>query len=82
MAGAARPFRRAPVHQLLGTTADAFKRIGVPSQLVEAAEEWGRSQGATVAICDTFIDSPLSMPFRENRMGYTRRAVIFRKPLR
>jgi GNAT superfamily N-acetyltransferase len=63
-------------------TADAFKRKGVASQLVEAAEEWGRSSGATVAICDTYIDSPLSMPFWENRMGYKRRAVIFRKSLR
>jgi GNAT superfamily N-acetyltransferase len=63
-------------------TGDAFKRIGVASQLVEAAEEWGRSHGATVAICDTYIDSPLSMPFWENRMGYKRQAVIFRKSLR
>ena len=56
--------------------------MGVASQLVDAAEEWGRSKGATVAICDTFIDSPLSMPFWEERMGYERKAVIFRKPLR
>lgn len=62
-------------------TADAFKRMGVATRLVEAAEEWGRSQGATVAICDTYIDSPLSMPFWEERMGYARRAVVFRKRL-
>ena len=63
-------------------TADAFKRRGIASQLVETAEAWGRSKGATVAICDTYIDSPLSMPFWETRMGYRRQAVIFRKPLR
>ena len=62
-------------------TADASKRKGVATRLVEAAEEWGRSQGAVVAVCDTFIDSPLSIPFWEQRMGYDRQAVILRKPL-
>ena len=62
-------------------TADAFKRRGVATSLVEAAEEWGRSKGAVAAICDTYVDSPLSIPFWERRMGYTRRAVVLRKPL-
>ena len=62
-------------------TADAFKRMGVATHLVEAAETWGRSHGAVAAICDTYIDSPLSVPFWEKRMGYKRRAVILRKPL-
>ncbi|MEJ7566990.1 MAG: GNAT family N-acetyltransferase [Gaiellaceae bacterium] len=63
------------------TTADRFKRRGVATRLVEAAEDWGRSKGAVVAICDTYIDSPLSVPFWEKRMGYTRRAIVLRKPL-
>jgi GNAT superfamily N-acetyltransferase len=62
-------------------TADKFKRSGVATRLVEAAEEWGREKGALVTICDTYIDSPLSVPFWENRMGYERRAVILRKRL-
>ena len=62
-------------------TADRFKRSGVATTLVQAAEEWGREQGAAVAVCDTYIDSPLSVPFWETRMGYERRAVILRKPL-
>jgi GNAT superfamily N-acetyltransferase len=62
-------------------TGDEFKRRGVATQLVEAAEAWGRSKGAAVAVCDTYIDSPLSIPFWEQRMGYERRAVILRKPL-
>jgi GNAT superfamily N-acetyltransferase len=62
-------------------TADAYKRQGVGTMLVEAAEAWGRSNGATVAICDTYLESPLSVPFWERRLGYQRRAVIFRKPL-
>ena len=62
-------------------TADAFKRQGVATRLVEEAERWGRSKGAIVAVCDTYIDSPLSVPFWEQRMGYSRRAIILRKPL-
>jgi GNAT superfamily N-acetyltransferase len=62
-------------------TADAYKRQGVATKLVQAAEDWGRERGAVVALCDTFIDSPMSVPFWEQRMGYKRRAVIFRKPL-
>ncbi|MFL5936423.1 MAG: GNAT family N-acetyltransferase [Gaiellaceae bacterium] len=62
-------------------TADRHKRQGVATELVEAAEAWGRSQGATVSICDTFIESPLSVPFWEQRMNYERQAIIFRKQL-
>jgi GNAT superfamily N-acetyltransferase len=62
-------------------TADAYKRQGVATELVSAAEEWGRQRGAVVAVCDTFIDSPLSVPFWEHRMNYERRAIIFRKRL-
>jgi GNAT superfamily N-acetyltransferase len=63
-------------------TAQAFWRRGVGTRLVKAAEEWGRSRGAAVAVCDTHVDSPVSIPFWEERMGYRRRAVILRKPLR
>jgi len=62
-------------------TADAFKRRGVATKLVEAAEDWGRARGAAVAVCDTWLGSELSMPFWELRMGYTRKSVIFRKQL-
>jgi ribosomal protein S18 acetylase RimI-like enzyme len=64
----------------VGTT-DRYKRQGVATKLVEAAEAWGRAHGAEVAICDTWIDSPLSVPFWEERMGYARRAIIYRKAL-
>jgi GNAT superfamily N-acetyltransferase len=62
-------------------TADAYKRMGIATRLVEEAEDWGRSRGAVVAVCDTYIGSPLSVPFWEERMGYSRQAVIFRKAL-
>ncbi len=62
-------------------TANAYKRQGVGTKLVQAAEDWGRERNAVVALCDTFIDSPLSVPFWERRMGYERRAIVFRKRL-
>ena len=64
----------------VGTSEDRWRR-GIASSLVEAAEAWGRERGAAVALCDTYIGSPVSMPFWEQRMGYRRRAVIFRKQL-
>ena len=62
-------------------TADAYKRQGIATELVAVAEEWGRALGAEVSVCDSWIDSPLSVPFWEQRMGYARRAISFRKPL-
>jgi GNAT superfamily N-acetyltransferase len=62
-------------------TAREFQRRGVATALVEAAEAWGRDHGATVATCDTWIGSPMSVPFWERRMSYERRAVILRKPI-
>ena len=62
-------------------TAPEFQRRGVATRLVEAAEAWGREHGATVAVCDTWLESPFSVPFWTERMGYERRAVILRKRL-
>jgi GNAT superfamily N-acetyltransferase len=62
-------------------TADAYKRRGVATRLVEAAEAWGREHGASVAVCDTYLNSPVSVPFWEGRMRYARRSIVFRKPL-
>lgn len=62
-------------------TADEYKRQGVATCLVQAAEEWGRSRGAEVAVCDTYVHSPLSVPFWEERMGYERQSIIYRKQL-
>jgi GNAT superfamily N-acetyltransferase len=59
----------------------AWRRQGVGTRLLEAVESWGRQQGATLISLDTFIGSPLSVPFYELRMGYQRRAIIFHKRL-
>jgi len=48
---------------------------------MDAAEEWGRSNGAAIALLDTYVGSPVSVPFYEQRMGYERRALYFRKTL-
>jgi GNAT superfamily N-acetyltransferase len=61
-------------------TARAHWRRGVGSALVDAAETWGQEHGATVAIMDTYVDSPVSVPFWKGR-GYRTRAVIMRKRL-
>jgi GNAT superfamily N-acetyltransferase len=59
----------------------AYRRRGVGTRLLEAVEGWGRQLGATLISLDTFIDSPLSVPFYQRRMGYQRRAIIFQKRL-
>ncbi len=70
--------RRLFVNALL--TARSHWRRGVGSALVDAAETWGRERGATVAVMDTYAESPVSVPFWEGR-GYRTRAVIMRKRL-
>ena len=51
-------------------TAAASRRAGIGTQLVEAAESWGRRVGATIAETTAFRGSALSIPFWEDRMGY------------
>jgi GNAT superfamily N-acetyltransferase len=71
--------RRLFVNALL--TAEAYRRRGVATRLVEQAEDWGRERGASVALLDTWADSPVSVPFWERRMGYRRRSLVLRKRL-
>jgi GNAT superfamily N-acetyltransferase len=61
-------------------TARSHWRRGVGSALVDAAESWGRERGATVAVMDTYADSPVSVPFWQGR-GYNMHAVVMRKRL-
>jgi len=71
--------RRLYINALL--TAEAHQRTGVGTRLVEAAKSWAREQGVMLALCDTFVDSPKSVPLWEKRMGYERRSVHLRKRL-
>jgi GNAT superfamily N-acetyltransferase len=59
--------------------ADAYQRHGLATRLVEAVEGWGRERGATLAATDTYVDSPLSVPFWQERMGYRPRSVVMWK---
>ncbi|MEC3979968.1 GNAT family N-acetyltransferase [Amycolatopsis sp. H20-H5] len=72
--------RRRLVINALGVR-DADRRGGVGTALMLAAEQWGRTQGAEVVLLDTELNNHTSMPFYEQRMGFTARAVQFRKEL-
>jgi len=55
---------------------------GAGTALLKAAESWGRERGAEIVRLDTYAHSPVSVPFYEERMGYTRRSIVFHKWLR
>lgn len=59
----------------------AYRRDGVGTALMQAVEQWGRSRGAEVIILETEMNNPMSMPFYEQRMGFSAEVVIFRKEI-
>lgn len=59
----------------------AHWRRGVGTALMRAAEDWARQRGATRAALDTYMRSPVSVPFYERRMGYSRRSITLHKRL-
>lgn len=73
------PYRRVHVEAL--GTADAFRRRGLATTLVDAVEAWAREQGARAISAETYLESPVSIPFWEQRMGYRRRSVKLTKRL-
>lgn len=60
---------------------DAYGRRGLATRLVEELEQWGRERGATLAATDTYVGSPLSVPFWQERMGYRPRSIVMWKRL-
>ncbi|WP_194898621.1 GNAT family N-acetyltransferase [Catenulispora pinisilvae] len=59
----------------------AYRRDGVGTALMQAAEAWGRERGAEVVLLETETNNALSVPFYEKRMGYSAREFVFRKEL-
>jgi GNAT superfamily N-acetyltransferase len=56
-------------------------RQGTGTMLLTAAESWGRGHGASVVSLDTYVHSPVSVPFYERHMSYQRRSIAFVKEL-
>ncbi|GAA2020310.1 hypothetical protein GCM10009839_16230 [Catenulispora yoronensis] len=61
--------------------AGSHRRAGVGSALMRAAEEWGRERGAEVVLLETEANNPMSVPFYEERMGFSAEVVVFRKEI-
>jgi GNAT superfamily N-acetyltransferase len=85
LASAARQFVRDVAYARLSIQAlvvqQAYWRHGIGTQLMSAAEHWGRSRDARIALLDTYSESPISIPFYEQRLGYQRRSIHLRKVL-
>lgn len=58
----------------------AHWRSGVGTALMHTAEEWAKQRGATRSGLDTYMDSPVSVPFYE-KLGYERHSINFRRRL-
>ena len=58
-----------------------YWRRGAGGALLGAVEDWARSSGAALVCLDTYVNSPVSVPFYEEGMGYRRRSINLRKRL-
>ena len=67
------------VNHLIVTKAE--RRRGIGRALMEGIEAWGVSRGATQAVVISTADSPTSVPFYEEGMGYWRKTIGFWKLL-
>jgi GNAT superfamily N-acetyltransferase len=56
-------------------------RQGIGTRLMRAVEDWANARGATLSTVETYVRSPVSMPFYEQGMGYAQRRVTFQKRL-
>ena len=62
-------------------TADAYQGRGLATMLVERCEAWARERGARQIGTATYLESELSIPFWERRMGFRRKGVNLVKQL-
>jgi len=76
-----REFAETRLHVDVVVIEETYRRRGVGERLMDAVEAWGREQGASVSLLDTYPESALSLPFFTERMGYDRRSVRLWKRL-
>jgi GNAT superfamily N-acetyltransferase len=57
------------------------RRTGVGRLLMQAVEVWGAARGASEAVVISADDSPTSVPFYEEGLGYQRKTIGFWKSL-
>jgi GNAT superfamily N-acetyltransferase len=57
------------------------RRKGIGRAMMDAVESWGVSRGASRALVISTADSPTSVPFYEEGMGYWRKTIGFWKSL-
>ena len=74
-------FSRRRVHVDSLGVVSTHRRDGIGSALMLAVEEWARARGAEVIVLETEANNPTSMPFYEQRMGFSAEAVVFRKEI-
>jgi GNAT superfamily N-acetyltransferase len=58
-----------------------YWRGGIGTRLMNAVEEWGRARHARLVVLDTYTRSPISVPFYEQHMDYSRQSLRFAKEL-
>lgn len=71
--------RRAYVNAI--GVAEAHRRRDVGETLMTAVEQWAVERGAQTITLETEFGNYTSMPFYQQRMGYQRQSVVFRKRL-
>lgn len=57
------------------------RRAGVGSALLAEMERWAAAHGAASLTLHTYLGSSLSVPFYDNRPGYTRHGIVYRRAL-
>ncbi len=61
--------------------AEAYRRQGIGTRLMVAAEAWARDRGAVLATTETYVGSHLAVPFYRNRLHYNVQSLRFVKRL-
>jgi ribosomal protein S18 acetylase RimI-like enzyme len=59
-----------------------YRRTGVGTALMAAAQKWALAVHAEIMLLETEVNNELSVPFYRDRMGFDARLVTFRKDLR